>query len=350
MSPLARILDANSNRAREALRVMEDLARFVLNDEALCAELKAQRHGLRDALGSLPFDATQRLASRDTPGDVGADLKTAAEVDRPNLHAVASAAGARASEALRSLEEAAKASGAPDAARAFERARYAVYSLDQRLRTLLEPGLARQWRLCVLLTESLCIHHPWDRVAQLAFEGGADALQLREKNLDGGELVRRARVLLELAKPHGASVIINDRADVALAAGAHGVHLGQSDLAVAQVRAIAGRRLLIGVSTSNVDEARAAIRAGADYCGVGPMFPTTTKHKDVIVGPEYLKQYLADPITARVPHLAIGGIDAERASMLHRVGCRGIAVSSAVCGCSDPRGACVVFRQILPTS
>lgn len=329
---------------------MEDLARFVLNDEALSAELKTQRHGLRDALELLPFDSAQRLASRDTPGDVGTDIKTAAEVDRPNLHAVASAAGARASEALRSLEEAAKASGAPDAARALERARYAVYSLDQRLRTALASGLARQWRLCVLLTESLCAHHTWDRVAQLALEGGADCLQLREKHLDGGELFRRAAILLKLAKPHGASVIINDRADIALAAGAHGVHLGQTDLSVADVRAIAGRRLLIGVSTSTLDEARAATRAGADYCGVGPMFPTATKHKDVIVGPDYLKKYLADPLTSRVPHLAIGGIDADRASTLQQVGCRGIAVSSAVCSHSNPRDACVAFHRILTRS
>jgi thiamine-phosphate pyrophosphorylase len=202
----------------------------------------------------------------------------------------------------------------------------------------------------VLLTESLCAHHPWDRVAQLALEGGADCLQLREKNLDGGALLRRARVLLELAKPHGASVIINDRADIALAAGAHGVHLGQTDLSVSHVRVIAGRRLLIGVSTSNLEEARVAVRAGADYCGVGPMFPTTTKHKDVIVGPDYLKQYLADPLASRVPHLAIGGIDADRASTLLQVGCRGIAVSSAVCGHSNPRDACVAFLRILTRS
>lgn len=347
MSPLARILDANANRAREALRVMEDLARFVLNDDALCADLKAQRHALTSAIGALPMDAAQLLASRDTPGDVGTEIKTTSELDRPSLHAVAVAAGSRLSEALRSLEEAAKATAAPDAARAFERARYAGYTLDKRLRTALGSGLARQWRLCVLLTESLCTHHPWQRVAELALEGGADCIQLREKSLDGGELVRRAAHLLELAKPHGASVIVNDRADVALAAGAHGVHLGQTDLSVAHVRGLAGHRLLIGVSTSNLDQARAAARAGADYCGVGPMFPTTTKHKDVIVGPAYLREYLADPIASRLPHLAIGGIDVARAPELWAAGGRGNAVSSAVCGSTDPKGMCERFLEIL---
>lgn len=347
MSPLARILDANANRAREALRVMEDLARFALNDDALCADLKAQRHALTGAMEALPMDAAQLLASRDTPGDVGTGLKTASELDRPSLHAVAAAAGARLSEALRSLEEAAKVGPSPEVARAFERARYAGYTLDQRLRTALGSGLPRQWRLCVLLTESLCTRHPWHRVAQLALEGGADGIQLREKTLDGGELVRRTSLLLEIAKPHGASIIVNDRADVALAAGAHGVHLGQTDLTVAQVRALAGHRLLVGVSTSNLDQARAAARAGADSCGVGPMFPTTTKHKDVIVGPPYLREYLADPITSRVPHLAIGGIDVDRAGELHAAGCKGLAVSSAVCSSPDPKDVCARFVEIL---
>src|SRR5262249_3445094 len=141
------------------------------------------------------------------------------------------------------------------------------------------------------------------------------------------------------ARVRGVRVIVNDRVDLALLSGADGVHLGQSDLPVAEARRLAGARLLIGVSTANLDEARSAARQGADYCGVGPMFPTTTKDKPRISGPPYLREYLAAPVSARVPHLAIGGIAPGNVSDLVSAGCRGIAVSGSVCGATDPAEA-----------
>ena len=97
---------------------------------------------------------------------------------------------------------------------------------------------------------------------------------------------------------------------------------------------------LVGVSTATVEQARAAVVAGADYCGVGPMFVTSTKHKPVISGPGYLERYLADPILAQRPHLAIGGITLENIGQLAAVGGRGVAVSSVVCGAEDPAAVC----------
>ena len=340
MPQIARLIDANANRAREGLRVLEDLARFVLADEDLCSRLKAMRHGLGNALAALPIDRGSLLAWRDTAGDVGTVVKGAGEGERAGLPAIAAAAAGRLTEALRVIEEGAKGLGAPDAAVEVERLRYLAYDAAAATEWALGTGRARQWRLCVLITESLCTHHSWDRVAELAIEGGADCLQLREKTLEGAELVRRARRLVEVAHPRGVSVIVNDRADIALAAGADGVHLGQTDMTVRDARRIAGNALLIGVSTSNLDHARAAARDGADYCGLGPMFPSTTKAKDRLAGLDYLRAYLADPACARVPHLAISGIGPEHVGELVAAGCRGVAVSSAVCGAGDPGAAC----------
>lgn len=335
-----RLIDANLNRAREALRVMEDVARFTLGDRALSEELKSTRHRLGAGAGGPAADPLLLAHHRDTPGDVGRDVTTAAEGRRDGVRGVAVAAGKRAGEALRSLEEAFKAvpGGAPEAA-GMKGLRYRVYTLEARLIAALGAGGGTQWPVCVLLTESLCVHHPWERVAEMAVEGGAACLQLREKSLDGADLLGRAAWLVGMARRRGVAVIVNDRPDVALLAGADGVHVGQTDLPVGAVRKLAGARLLVGVSTATMDQALAAAEAGADYCGVGPMFATGTKHKPVLSGPGYLRAYLADARTARVPHLAIAGITAENAAGLRAAGCRGIAVSSAVCSAPDPLAA-----------
>jgi len=169
----ARIIDASANRAREGLRVIEDIARFGYDDERLTAELKSIRHDLAaalDRLAALGLDRARRLAARDTPGDVGTAITTPAEGTRHDLAAVAAAAAARTSEALRSIEECTKALGATDAWPAFEALRYRLYHAERRLA---DPRPAPQWRLCVIISEALCRHHDWKTVAERAIEGGA---------------------------------------------------------------------------------------------------------------------------------------------------------------------------------
>ena len=120
--------------------------------------------------------------------------------------------------------------------------------------------------------------------------------------------------------------------------------LGQSDLPVSRVREIVGSRLIVGVSTENPEQASQAHADGADLCGIGPMFPTTTKHKPVLAGPEYLTRYLND---FSLPHLAIGGITPANIGLLTKLGCRGVAVSSCVCSASDPASVCAELLQAL---
>jgi thiamine-phosphate pyrophosphorylase len=338
-----RILDANLNRCREGLRVLEDIARFSRNSADLAARCKQARHALAEAVAGVP--PADLLAARDTPGDVGTVISTDAEYRRSGLASVALAAAKRAQEAARSIEESLKlvlpSTGDPAGSPAarVEQVRYALYELERRLIAEL-PAPAPQWRLCVLVTQSLC-RLPWEEVVRRAIAGGADCIQLREKSLPDGELFRRASKARALCA--GVSLVINDRVDVALAAGADGVHVGQEDLSVAAVRAAAGTRpLLVGVSTHDPAELEAMILAGADNVGVGAMFATSTKVREVS-GPAYLSHAVAR--LARVPagplpHLAIGGITPENVGLLAGCGCQGVAVSGVVCQATEPEEVC----------
>ncbi|MBS0191450.1 MAG: thiamine phosphate synthase [Phycisphaerales bacterium] len=345
MAAIYRLIDANFNRAREALRVLEDLARLRLNNAELSRELKSLRHELTIAMNQFPVDRATLLAWRDTPGDVGTKAPApAATPGRETEAGMAAAAASRLSESLRVLEESAKTLGSSRggdvAAAAIERIRYRGYDASRRLELALAGGRGPQWSLCVLISESLCVHHRWTEVARRALEGGADCIQLREKGLSDRELLGRAQTLVEFAQKSAAAVVVNDRADIALLSGADGVHIGQTDTSVADVRRIAGSGLRIGVSCSTIEEARKAVQEGADLCGLGPMFPSTTKVKPSLSGPELLSAYLADETTSRVPHLAISGITQANAATLAALGCRGIAVSAAVCGAEKPEDVC----------
>lgn len=332
MSAIARMLDANANRAREALRVMEDVARFALDDGRLCGELKLLRHDLREALNSLPTGWLE--ANRDTSGDVGTIITTESEMSRSGVGDIAIAAGKRLSEALRVIEEAGKTIDL-QVARRIESLRYRAYDLEQRLTLRLGSGRARQWRLCLLLTQSMC-RRPWREVLSAAIDGGVDCVQVREKEMDCGELAAHVREVIAIARQRDISVIVNDRADVALATGADGVHLGQGDLSVHDVRRLAGRTLIVGVSTHDLMEADRAVNDGADYCGVGAMFASSTKQR-ATSGLAYLRQFIER--YPEMPHLAIGGITPENVGKVHAAGAKGVAVSAAICEAQDPAGA-----------
>jgi thiamine-phosphate pyrophosphorylase len=340
MNAAARIIDANANRAREALRVMEEAARFLLDDAELTADLKTARHELAAALGRLEGVTFHR----DTPGDVGTAISTDAERSRASVMDVAVAGAKRLSEALRAMEEYGKTLDALFASR-IERIRYRGYDLELRLIRALGTGVAKQWRCCVLITESQCAK-PWRDVVAACIDGGADCIQVREKHMEGGALLDRTRAIINIVRPSGLSVIVNDRLDVALAAGADGVHMGTHDLPIVEARKIAGRALLIGASTHNVDEAAEAVEAGADYCGVGAMFNSSLKPERIPSGPAYLRAFIERH--PRTPHLAIGGISADNIGKLVDAGCRGVAVSTAVCGADDPHSAVSAIVHALP--
>ncbi len=326
------MLDANANRAREGLRVLEDYARFKLNDDALSDSLKQLRHALTSATAPLLSDA---IHCRDTPGDVGRGHTTAAETKRADLGEIVVAAGKRLGEAMRVIEETCKIFD-PPAAEKIKQARYQAYELERRLAATLRcDGRLAQASLCVLITEAIC-RRPWFDTAEQAIRGGADCLQLREKSLESGELLERAKKLTALCRVRGVLCIINDRPDIALLSGADGVHVGQGDLPVREVRKMLGDRAMIGVSTHRIEQARQAVRDGADYLGAGPVFPSATKPRNFVAGCDYLRQLAAE---VTIPAFAIAGIDSTNLDAVLATGIRRVAVTAAVVGARDVAGA-----------
>jgi thiamine-phosphate pyrophosphorylase len=328
-----RILDANLNRAREALRVIEDYARFALDDADAARAVKDARHGLRDLVAAIGPD--RLLAARDIVNDAGRGLKTGPELQRGSLEEVVQAAFARLSEATRALGEYGKMV-APGAAATAETLRYRAYELEQRivLRGTLR-GRFRAVRLYVLITATLC-RRPWLETAEAALRGGAGCLQLREKDLPGGELLNRARQLRALTGQHGALLAINDRPDIARLAAADIVHVGQEDLSVRDARRIAGAGLLVGKSTHTLEQFEAALAEEPDYLAVGPMFASPTKPQPHIAGPETLA---AARSRTDLPLVAVGGITVKNAAPLRAAGATCLAVCAAVIGADDPESA-----------
>ena len=338
--PILRLFDANANRAREALRVLEDYARFVRDDDRLTGELKWMRHAVTTTVRPhLPA----AVLWRDTAGDVGTTITTAAEAYRADLADVVIAAGKRLGEALRSLEEYAKTFD-PATAANLEAIRYRAYRVEQMVaRTLHPAGRFAAVRLYVLITESAC-RHPWEATARAAIAGGAKALQLREKSLDGGELLARAVKFVAICRAANVLAIINDRPDVALLSGADGVHVGQGDLPAAEVRKLLGPDKIVGVSTHEIAQAQRAVIDGADYVGVGPVFRSTTKPRDIAPGLPYATAVAAG---VRVPAVAIAGITAGNVGQVVATGVRCVAVTAAVTGADDVRAAAAELRSKL---
>lgn len=184
-------------------------------------------------------------------------------------------------------------------------------------------------------------------VAGAALEGGADAIQLRDKELGGRDMHRLASRISAMVEESGGDCLffVNDRVDVAKAAGADGVHLGQGDLAADAARSLVGGGMFVGISATNVEEARAAQADGADYLGVGPVFATPTKADAVApIGLEGLRTIRE---AVALPIVAIGGISEENARQVFEAGADGIAVISAVSGATDMQEAVRRLRRLV---
>ncbi|MFH1748071.1 MAG: thiamine phosphate synthase [Planctomycetota bacterium] len=328
-----RILDANYNRAREALRVIEDYARFVLDDADAATAAKQQRHALQEFTNT--FGPAALLGARDIANDVGRDTKTPSELQRQVPADIVHAAFGRLTEAARTLGEYAKLTS-PDAAAIAETLRYSAYELEQRL-VLRGTRRARfrNVRLYVLITATLC-QRDWLEVAAAVLRGGAGCLQLREKELPDAELLNRARQLRELTTRHEALLAINDRPDIARLAGADIVHVGQQDLSVKNARRIAGTSILVGKSTHTLEQFEAARAEEPDYLAVGPMFQSPTKPQDHIAGPQTLAQAAS---RTQIPLVAIGGITADNVAPIMSAGASCICACSAVVSTADPEAA-----------
>jgi thiamine-phosphate pyrophosphorylase len=317
-----RILDANLDRAREGLRIIEEWCRFGLNDAQLSEVCKHLRQEVSK------WHTPQIRAARDTPGDPGTELTHPQEEERSSMTSVLQANFCRIQEALRVLEEYGKLHDA-NMGKVFKQMRYQVYTLESTLMGYHRHQLL--WRSRLYLVTS-----PVDNLletVEACLKGGLTLLQYREKSADDVIRLERARKLRQLCHDYGALFIINDRLDLALAVDADGVHLGQQDLPIAVARQLLGPQRLIGRSTTNPQEMKGAISEGADYIGVGPVYETPTKAGKAAAGLDYVS-YAAK--NCPIPWFAIGGIDASNINDVMDAGAQRVAVVRSLMQAEQP--------------
>jgi thiamine-phosphate pyrophosphorylase len=337
----ARAIDANLNRGREALRVIEDYCRFVLNDRFLTEEVKTCRHALAEASKKLPQSLL--MAGRESLRDVGTSATAAGEYHRAAPRDVAIVNFKRLQESLRSLEEFGKLFGS-DLGRDLEAIRYRVYTLERAFAIGSKSrDRLKDANLYVLLTGSQC-SASLDWTIERAAAGGANIFQLREKGLTDRELLERARNVRRWTRKAGVLFIVNDRPDIAKLAEADGVHLGQDDLPVMEARRILGPDVLLGVSTHSMDQVRRAVLDGADYLGIGPTFPSKTKSFGSFPGLAFVREALAE---TTLPAFALGGIDPTNIDRVVSAGAKRIAVSSCIAAADDPEAVAMILKAAL---
>lgn len=321
-SSVYRILDANLDRAREGLRIVEEWCRFGINNTNLTAECK----NLRQELGR--WHTADIRAARDTPGDLGTHLSHPHEEHRVNLEQVLQANVCRVQEALRVLEEYGKLCS-PDMGLACKQMRYRVYSLESAL-------IGHQRHQQLGRSHLYLVTSPHDQlfsVVEAALQGGLTLVQYRDKEADDIVRLHKAEKLRQLCHQYNALFILNDRVDLALAIDADGVHLGQQDVPIALARQILGCHRIIGRSTTNPDEMQRAIAEGADYIGVGPVYETPTKAGKAAAGLDYVR-YAAEH--SSVPWFAIGGIDTQNLPDVLSANASRVAIVRAIMQAEDP--------------
>ncbi|MEO1592877.1 MAG: thiamine phosphate synthase [Cyanobacteria bacterium J06632_22] len=322
---LYRILDANLDRAREGLRILEEWGRFGLEDTDITAQLKH----MRQTLGG--WHRTEFRLARNTPDDPGTALTHPQESQRESITALLQANFSRVQEALRTLEEYGKLASTALAADC-KQLRYQIYTLESRV-------LGYDLRQQLHRAQTYLVTSPHENllgVVEAALKGGIEIVQHREKTANDETRLQLACELRALCHRYGALFIVNDRVDLARAAEADGVHLGQQDLPMAAARDILGPHKIVGRSTTNPDELARAVAEKADYIGVGPFFETPTKPGKAASGPDYVRYALAQ---ATMPFFVIGGVNLENLDTVTAAGATRVALVRAIMQAEDPAAA-----------
>jgi len=328
MNGTARIIDVNLNRLAEALKVVEDLCRFELNDKRLVAEVRRLRARFQPAVRELRRKVLPFRSSRTDSGRSSRFDRTPRTSPADILHANLK----RIQEAARILEEMTRLEF-PQAFPVFKALRFGGYDLELELAARGQRKL--NLRLYVVMDTATIGRRNLARIAGQLAQANINVVQLREpKDLPTREFLQDARAIkqgIRRAAGRGPRTvfIVNDRVDIALAVDADGVHLGQEDLPLGLARKQLPADKTIGVSAATVAEARQAEKAGADYLGVGSVFPTASKSRVRVIG---LKRLKAIRRATSLPIVAIGGVTRKNARAVLSAGADGLAVISAVFG------------------
>lgn len=322
-----RIIDANLNRASEGLRVLEDIIRFTYNNKKISLLIKNQRHQLRNLFNE---EVKELIAARDAKGDVGRDFLTLSKKIK-SIEDLAIRNIKRVEESLRSLEEITKLYN-KNKIQKLQQMRFYFYSIEKDIyRLIYSKKKLRKTGIYVVLPD-------WKaketlNLVRKIIDCPVSAIQLRSKNLPDSEIIKIAHSIRTITAKNNIQFIVNDRPDIALAVCADGVHIGQDDIPLKEVRKLVGFEFIVGVSTNSILEAKKAAREGADYVAYGSIFPTVSKRNVVVKGLNKLQAFCKK---VELPVVAIGGINEKNIEEVSAAGASYAAVISCISNAKDP--------------
>ena len=334
---IAQIIDANLDRAREGLRVLEDWARYGLGRVDIVKKLK----DFRQILGSHHLDAYKN--ARNYTKDKCNGLSHPEQFKRTYTENIISTNSSRIQEALRVIEEFSRNNNY-DLSKIACSIRYKMYYLEIDImnakcnnhlnKIIFENNLyliTKDKPDLILDIENLLI-------------GGVKIIQHRFKDTNDSNNLKKAKIIRRLCKSKGAMFIINDRVDIAVACDADGVHLGQNDLDIISARKILGFSKIIGISANNEEDIKNALDHGCDYLGIGPVFETNTKKTKKTLGIEKIKKLTKD---IKIPWFAIGGIKNENIPLLKSNGINKVAIISEIMNDENPKNKAMIILKTL---
>jgi thiamine-phosphate pyrophosphorylase len=318
-----RIIDVNLNRLDESLKLVEDIIRFDITDHVLLSQIRIIRRAFLDLKRKLPLkDVILARQSRKDPGrKTGFDIKGIRDSNAVILSNIT-----RAKEAARTLEETCKTFD-NESSRLMKEIRFNIYDLEKdiitRITKKFDPSLH------VIIDEHYLQSCDVVEVTKTLTANGATMIQLRVTTLTDRAFSKYAHKIRKAIGEKNVKFIVNNRADIAIACNAHGIHLGQNDMPVSTARRIMGDAAIIGASARSIKEALKAERDGADYLGVGAIYPTKTKPD---AGKCTIRTLRSICRSVKIPVIGIGGVNDRNYKSILRAGAAGIAVASFVFG------------------
>ena len=331
------IIDANLDRAREGLRVIEDWARFGLGEKKYVEIIK----NFRQILGKNHLEIYKK--SRNHIVDKCKGLTHQEQIKRKTSEQIISSNSGRVQEALRVIEEFSRLHN-NELSKIASEIRYEIYSLEVDL-----LSLSKRKRSEKILRENdlYVISDKKENLLEIIEEiliAGVRIIQYRFKTGTDKDNLQEAIQIKNLCKKYNSLLIINDRVDIALASEADGIHLGQNDLDLKTARKLLGYSKIIGISANNEIDISNALKEGCDYIGVGPVYETTTKKNKKPIGIEKIKTLTKE---LNIPWFAIGGIKSHNISYLKRNGLKKIALVSQLMNSENPKQDAIMMLKDL---
>lgn len=320
-----RIIDANINRVSEGIRVLEDISRFVFEYKVLTEELRTLRHLTRKS-----FKDENLIGFREAGSDIGYEISCKSNLDnKESIENLIEANFKRVQEGLRCIEESLKILGHYESSKIYESIRYRSYSLEKKF---ISKKTVCNTDIYCITGEEFSLGRSNIEVVKQLIGAGIKVIQYREKNKSKKEKLIECIEIKHLTEKAGVTFIINDDIDIAMSIKATGIHIGQEDMPIKEVRKMVGN-MIIGVSTHNKLQAQTAVEDGADYIGVGPIFGTKTKPDvEYSDGLNYLN-WVSENIS--IPYVAIGGITEDNIQLVKENGGKCFALISEVLGAED---------------